>query len=178
MKREKPIVDWDSAKALYIKGLPLKDVAEQMGVKFGTLRQHARRSGWMQVKRRTSEIVSQVVSESVTQGAKSHVHRVLNLVNRHIESVERRHPDDLDLESFDMLTKIVDRLDQIGRRSHGIDAEAQGKASTTLVQVVINTQDTSAFHEIEPVTSTPDTTIDVEPSSSDAQSTGAEQGQA
>jgi hypothetical protein len=157
----KPLaIDWDSARALFIKGITMKDIADQFGLKCATVRQRAKRDKWGQSKAIATEIVSRKVTETVSEGAKSHVNRVLKLVDRHIESVERRSPDAMDLESFDMLTKIVDRLDQIGRRSHGLDAEQANARSATLVQVVINTKDTA----LTPIDVDTDGVIDVESS--------------
>jgi hypothetical protein len=157
----KPLaVDYEKIKALFINGLPLPDLAERFNVKYNTLRQRAHREGWQKLATEVSHSVTRAVTDSVTQGAKSHVNRVLKLVDRHIESVERRSPDAMDLESFDMLTKIVDRLDQIGRRSHGLDAEQANARSATLVQVVINTKDTA----LTPIDVDTDGVIDVESS--------------
>jgi hypothetical protein len=175
----KPLAtDWEAIKAMYVRGLGPQEIADTMGISYDAIRKRIARGKWKQTASAVSEAVSRVVSHDLLGDSKQHVKEVLEAKNRLLRTLIEKNLSSLSLAELEVWAKTLDKGDTIGRRGHGIDIEQEAKRNTTLVQVVINTQDASAFHEIEPVTSTPQSTIDVEPSSSDAQSTGAEQGQA
>lgn len=129
---------YDNAKALFIKGMDLQSISERLSIKYGALRKYAERHKWTPLRQQTQETVSRVVAETCATTAKGHVSTVMELLGSHLKALKRRDPEDLAMEDFDTATKILDRLDQIGRRAHGLDADQSVTRAPGLVQIVVN----------------------------------------
>jgi hypothetical protein len=153
-------VDWTTIKALIIKGVAMPDVAKQFAIPYNTLKQRAFREKWGEQVTAVEKAVYQAVTREASANAKNHVNTVVNLLGKHLQALQKRDADTLEWQDFETATKILDRLDQIGRRSHGLDAEQANARSATLVQVVINTKDTA----LTPIDVDTDGVIDVESS--------------
>lgn len=132
-------VDYGAAKLLYLKGLSLTTISEKTKIPLLALRKHATRQKWAEQKTKTEQVMSSAVSTGLVNTAKEHVNTVLDVLTRHVNALRKRDPEELDLESLDLASKILDRLDQIGRRSHGLDADSASKSHSGLVQIVVNT---------------------------------------
>lgn len=130
--------DWEQAKSLYLKGLSLKTISEQTGIPHGALRQRSVRYKWAIGKTKTDDLVSQAVTEVVARDAKGHVETVISLLGSHLQSLKKRDPDSLDLEEFDAATRILERLNNIGRKTHGLDQEMAQKGNGLVQIVVVN----------------------------------------
>lgn len=152
------IANYDQGKALFIKGFELREIAQQIGVSLTALRKYAQRHNWASLRRETQEIVSQAVSESVVLDAKGHVNSVISSLGRYLNSLEKRDPDKMDIETFDAATRVLERLHNIGRKAHGLDAEQAGKAGS--VQIVIANMTPTQLKTIQ------DSVIDIENTSS------------
>lgn len=163
-------IDWDQLKTQYIKGLPLKEIAEQNGVSFAALRTRASRYKWADDVAAASQVLQRTVTQTISNRAKNHVETILEVLESHVKALKKRDPESLDFEELDLASKVLDRLDQIGRRSHGIQDEQSAGRSQTLVQVVINTSNKADLTVMEEEETTQGATIDVETVSHDAQS--------
>jgi hypothetical protein len=130
-------VDWSLAKSLAIKGVPLPEVAKQLGVSYNTLKQRAHRYKWREEVTKTEQAIHHAVTETCADVAKTHVNRVVGLLGKHLDALERKDADTLDLQDFDTATKILDRLDQIGRRAHRLDDENNRTIHVGLIQPVV-----------------------------------------
>lgn len=157
-------VDYDAAKALYLKGLSLSTISKQNSIPLAALRRYAGRHNWLESKTAAEQSVSQVVVGELASTAKTHVNTVIELLGSHLKALKKRDPEKLHIEDFDTATKILDRLDQIGRRAHGLDAEsAANRQHPGLVHIVVQTPNLPSITVREVNNqSASETTIDVE----------------
>ena len=56
--------DWDVIRELYLKGLPLREISEKVGVQQSTISSKATRAGWKQAAQRASALVQVSVNEA------------------------------------------------------------------------------------------------------------------
>lgn len=140
----KPLsADWDLAKSLILKGFTQRDAAKQIGVSYDALKKRAYREQWDKERDKVADAVSRVVVKETTEAAKGHVHKVVAILEKHLEALEKRSPRGLTLEECETAAKLLDRLDQIGRRNHGLDAQEAGNQRQSLVQVIVQSGSTS-----------------------------------
>lgn len=119
----KPLnADWDGCKALYLKGVTLKDVALQTGVSYVALRARSHRERWQELAVATSLHLQQITIATLEQRAKAWTHRVADLMERRIAHLESLDPSKLKLSELETLTRITEQTDRIARRTFGMDA--------------------------------------------------------
>jgi transposase len=181
------------ARELYEAGAhSCNEIGKQLEIPGSTVQTWARREGWIKpgiapakgIQRKAQVAIERKFESLVQRKAESLSERAIafkrdaidegEMLLKEVKSLRERGIGDA--ETLQKTVSAYKGVVEAGWKIHGFENEQHQARNASIVQVVINTQDTSAFHEIEPVTSTPQSTIDVEASSSDAQSTGAEQG--
>ena len=151
--------DWEAIKGLYLRGYGPSKIAEATGLKEDTIKKRISRGGWRQIAEAVDKQTSSAVLERTLSDAKTHVTRTIRLLDQqfdHLEALITQGP--AGEETAEYRAKILDRLDQIGRRAHGIDAQADRKAQFS-VNVQVNT---AQVERHQPVVESANATIDVE----------------
>ena len=74
--------DWNLAQVLYVEGEAYADIAERVGVTPATLRQHAKRHGWKQLRQDALAAVSRAVTKSLLERARDTRNRLAEEVER------------------------------------------------------------------------------------------------
>jgi hypothetical protein len=82
-------VDWDHALQLYTQGLRHTQIAAILGIKVGTLTQHAKRNGWLQRKTKAHQAIQSVVQNIVMQKPKTIQKRAENWIEKTADDIER-----------------------------------------------------------------------------------------
>lgn len=127
--------NWDLAKSMCLKGMPLKDIAKQTGIGYEPLRQRAHRYKWVQTATEASRAVTLAVTERMTDVATQHIDRILGYADGALTNLEKRGYD-VAISDLQTLVNVADKLDQMKRRSLRLD-EQHAKPSS-LVQVNVN----------------------------------------
>ena len=115
--------DWSAFKAMYVKGVPAKQIAEQTGISFDALRQRIHREHWDDDVTKAEQAVAHSVTLDLVQQGKSWVNRVSKVLNSHISFIEHTDLSSLKLKDFEGLVRALETLDRIGRRNYGLDQE-------------------------------------------------------
>lgn len=145
------VVPWDEIKDAYCKGtIPLAEISERFGVKGDTIRKRGLREGWQ----RARIVATRHAERVVAKVAEEHARQALALVGPAIEQAARewqaesanvaqllrsKVKDHLNHEcpadDLQKLAGALDRVDNVGRRSLGLDKDAQGNSMTVMVGV-------------------------------------------
>jgi hypothetical protein len=134
---KKLAVDWDKLKSLYIKGVPLKQIADNNGVPFSALRARAHRYKWSEHATEITQILQRDVTKELQETGKEHVSEIIGLLKRAKNALRNIDVEAEPVEAIEVYAKTLDRLDQIGRRSHGLDAENNRTIHVGLIQPVV-----------------------------------------
>jgi hypothetical protein len=130
--------DYQRAKAMFLKGEPLTEIAQKLNIPYGTLRGYARRRAWKEDTSALDRVVNDHVAKSITNTAdgwiKAFQKRTFELMTELKAYDFAAHLKDMEPESYVRTLKMVDDL---GRRALGIQ-DASQSGSQTLVQVVVN----------------------------------------
>jgi len=149
--------DWGLIKTLVIKGVPVKKISEQSGVPVNVIAQRKYRQKWRSEITRANAVITENVITACASTAKGHVNTVIQLLGDHLDGLRSRGVP-MKWEDFDTATKILDRLDTIGRRAHGIDNDGAGHGTAGLVQIIIQAPAQGQFRVCD---ATEGTTLDV-----------------
>jgi hypothetical protein len=174
----KPLaVDWDEAKALYIKGVPLSTIAERMAISKESIRQRAFRYKWKGTKTQTQQVLSEVVSADLQENAKTWVSKLDSYVHEVINELIKRGVSGVSPKDLKELVQSASTANQMARQNYGLDADQGGRSTIGLVHVVINTVPSSPVRLLDNTSPpTPATTIDVESVSVPSANEGANAG--
>lgn len=135
-------IDWDALKLLRVKGMSYKEIAKQVGIKETTVRKRGEREQWDKAATEAAQTVSRAVVGALESKGLEHGHRISRILERQLDSIERRDPDSLDEETLQKLVNTFDALDKIGRRTYGLDQAANQQRPPIAVQITVNTGQT------------------------------------
>ena len=133
---------WEQAKTAYASGIPLRELARNMGIPAGTILSRAKREGWSRPRNNakalakrddTAKVITPFEAASVTmqQRGERHLGRMANIVEKTMPHVEAMEPGAI-LDRVD----DVEKLDKVARRTFGIsDDDVHG--SNVLVNIAI-----------------------------------------
>lgn len=136
----KPLeVDWNTARALYLRGDTLEQVAQRLGVKVATVRQRAARYSWKRDAVAVTDSVSHAVTSSVTlslqERAAKWSEQVAGIVEKHLGFVANKDPGALKLNEVETLTRILGNTDATARRTFGLDKPDSARQAAVGVKV-------------------------------------------
>jgi predicted transcriptional regulator len=122
----KPLaVDWDQAKCLYIKGMSLADIANQMGVSPGALRTRAHRYKWAESLSQTQAKVQHVVTEQIKTGAQGWIPKIDRYVHEVIDDLLQRGASSFSPKDLRDLVACATQVNQMARETYGMNAESK-----------------------------------------------------
>jgi hypothetical protein len=131
-------IDWSIAKDLYCNGMTAQDVADQMGIKCGTLQNRAKRENWSK-DRALSRIGARVIQpSSITELMNSEVQRWIKgavRLTQRITDLANRTPVKPDLKQLRDATAVLEGIIKSGRAMFGLD-KAQPVDSKLLAPTV------------------------------------------
>src|SRR5438105_12438330 len=118
---------WAEIKTAYASGIPLRELARNMGIPEGTVLARAKREGWTREIQNAKALVKredaspavtpvQAVAASMQQRGERHLGRMANVVEKTLPHVEAMEPGAI-LDRID----DVETLDKIGRRTFGLN---------------------------------------------------------
>lgn len=126
-------IDYAAARAGFVKGISLIDLAKEHGCNLGSLRSRAQREGWGKLKAKAEQSMLQVSQEAGIQ----HVSKVARHVSSKLDELMQFDYvsafKTLDAEGF---VRSLNTLDLIARRAYRLD-EPTAK-TTSLVQINVN----------------------------------------
>ena len=132
--------DWDGLKALYLKGMTLKDIARQNHVSYVALRTRAWRKNWKGVAAKAEEGLQQVATLTLTERGKPWAGRVADLMEKRLSHLEQLDASKLKISDLEALTRLTDLTDKTARRTFGLDSgEALGPQQLVQIQCVGST---------------------------------------
>ena len=132
-------VDWEPLKALYIKGVPLPEIAKQTGVSYVALRARAHRYNWKGDAAAATAILEQSATRTLVERGQDWGNRIATLMEKRLDHLERLDPGKLKLNELEALTRITELTDKTARRTFGMD-EAQPQVSVGLVGITLHTK--------------------------------------
>src|SRR5438046_2211272 len=92
-------IDWEQAKGLFLKGVPLLEIARELGVNPATLRAHSSRHNWRGIAKR-AELTMQ--RKSWSERAEDWPNRIADLTERHLAALELKDPAKLSLRDLQL----------------------------------------------------------------------------
>src|SRR5436190_506300 len=95
--------DWSALRAMYVKGVPAKQIAEQAGISFPALRQRISRERWDDDVTKAVTAMSHAVTRSLEQAATRWVSEIDDFVCDTLQSMKRRNKDSLALKDLKTL---------------------------------------------------------------------------
>lgn len=131
--------DWPGIKAMYIRGLPAKQIAEQTGVSFGALRARITRQKWDADVTKVEAAMSHAVTCSLQDRAVKWVAEIDGFVRDSLTAIKKRDKDSLNLKDLKTLLESAEIADRMGRRTYGLENESKAQNGQTLVCVTLNT---------------------------------------
>lgn len=126
-------VDYDEIKALYVKGISLKDLADKYGLDYASLRVKASRDKWSATLAQARQMLSQTVNRDLQLKASGWLARMDSYVNRTMDSVERRDPDSLEIKDFKMLVETAKIVNDMARPTYGLNDGQQHQTNILVV---------------------------------------------
>lgn len=127
-------VDYEQLRSDFLKGVPLKDLADQCGINIGSLRSRAQREGWTQLKHNSAQKVLNVAQSHVERFTAKHLDSILGYTQGAIDNLITRGYDH-DPDSLMTLVNVVDKIDLIARRSLRLDSQLGPKGIALQVNV-------------------------------------------
>lgn len=144
-------VPWDSIRDEFLSGkVPLSDLADKYSIKLDTLQKRARRHGWRQAAAKARKAAEYQLAHAAkaqvqtaiaalptvtAQLAQEWQDRSRQLADKIREKVDITLEGDCPAEDLQKLAGALDRVDTVGRRSLGLDKDAQGQSMTVMVGV-------------------------------------------
>lgn len=152
------LYDYDAAEVLHAKGLPIKEIARQTGIKYDALQKYAQRQGWTEKRTKAVQLVCASVQEQLIEHSRRHLLSMSDLASRAISVLQSKPLETLPLDDLQTLATVANTFDQVARRTYGLDAQ-NASAPKVMVNVQVAKQlggsislgDGSAFGLAEPV---------------------------
>jgi hypothetical protein len=126
---------WAEIRTAYASGIPLRELARNMGIPQGTVLARAKREGWTReiqnakalAKREDALLATPVEAVAITmqQRGERHLGRMANIVEKTVPHVEAMEPGAI----LDRIND-VETLDKIGRRTFGLKENPYGEHFT------------------------------------------------
>lgn len=126
MRKPATTVDWDLAKSLVIRGVPMPEVAKQLCCNYSALRSRSSRENWKVTAAVASDLMGQSATRTMQSRGELWGNRVADLLEKHLAYLESLPPEDITLAELDQTTKILERIDGMGRRTLGLDNAQSG----------------------------------------------------
>lgn len=136
--------DYDTAKALRLKGFNYSQIATQTKIPFEALKRYAHRHGWDEHRDKIGQIVSQHVGEQLEARATGHVLKISGFADKVIDNLISRTVSDLKLSDLQTLASVADTFDKIARRTYGLDAENAARPRVTVNVAILDKQRAAA----------------------------------
>jgi hypothetical protein len=135
---------WAEIRTAYASGIPLRELARNMGIPEGTVLARAKREGWTReiqnakalVKREDSApavTATEAVAITMQQRGERHLGRMANIVEKTVPHVEAMEPGAI-LDRID----DVETLDKIGRRTFRISDATEDQTRWAVNIAILN----------------------------------------
>lgn len=144
---QRAVIDWTFAYALFLKEFTAKEIAEKLGQKLPCIAAHINRHKWVEKRNKLREELQITANHSVRGSAAQAVtqvdaviekykNSVISVLNPAIAQLEKKGKRNLSLKDIDVLSRALETLDKVGRRTHGLDAE-NGRSQIGLRQTIV-----------------------------------------
>ena len=122
-------VDWELAKLLYAKLVPVPDIAKKLGVKVGTLRKRIDRHGWATRRQVAQEMVAQQAQSQVVESLPALADKLRRQLARDAAQVAAlvcsRDSNELGLSELEARERIITSVQKRGFTALGMDSVPQ-----------------------------------------------------
>jgi hypothetical protein len=133
---------WEQVKTAFASGIPLREIARNMGIAAGTVLARAKREGWTReiqkarvlAKREDALLATPVEAVSMTMQRRGerHVERMAGVSERGVDHIETMHGPEI-LNSVDQ----IEKLDKVARRTFGLNDDGAGANPHALVNIAM-----------------------------------------
>lgn len=131
-------MDFAELRALHCKGVSLKQLATDYGIEYGTLRVRASREKWRNTRNKCDNAVMQAVTDQMTGFADRHVRKVIGFADVAMDKLLTELAKDPNLTALEKIVGVANTLDQLGRRTAGLDKQdKESKPASLTVNVAI-----------------------------------------
>ncbi len=128
----RPVFDWTLAQALWLQGVPRREIAKQIGCPVGTLEKRAQRHGWTKARAQASALVGESMLQTAVRDIPAIARRFRNRMaedaERTMEALAKQDPSRMKLERLEARERIADGLTKRAWTVMGLDAENQSAA--------------------------------------------------
>ena len=127
----KPKTDYSLARTLYAQGLTYDQISAQTGIAKGTLAWRSSKEQWPSARKATrNQMASQTASQWLERASQWR-ERVAQIAETKLDLMAK-HSDKVGFRALGDYLDSLDKLDKLGRRQFGLDAQA----SSPQVQVI------------------------------------------
>jgi hypothetical protein len=131
---DKP-VDWAELRALHCKGLGLRELSEKYGISYDRVRAKSSREKWRHTVTKANNAVTQAVTDELADFAGRHVRKVIGLADKSMDKLLTELAKDPSLTTLEKIVGVANTLDQLGRRTAGLDKQADNKPASLTINV-------------------------------------------
>jgi hypothetical protein len=128
-------IDWSEVKAMHVKGVPLKALAAEFGIEYGTLRVRASREKWRNSCNKADALVMQSVTSHLEQFADRHLRKMVGLADKGVDLLVAEMEANPSRKALGEIVAIADTLDRMARRTAKLDENPLNKPASLTINV-------------------------------------------
>jgi hypothetical protein len=133
-------VDWQLAEGLYQQGLSCAEIARRLTCNASTVRTKALRGKWSEKKAQALEILKQSVADEpldVKKHADQWARDLMQVCQNHMDYLKEVKPGKLTPKDVQLGAQVLRIIDDVARRTLGLDSEQPKIQHVGLVQNVV-----------------------------------------
>lgn len=130
-------IDWGAMQAMHVKGMSLKDIADEFGIPYATVRSRASREKWSHTVATANTKIVDSATRDLTSSANHWIGRIDKLVHKSLTGIERKSVDKLTLRELQTALDCAEKANRIARANYGLDKLTESKPASLTVNVAI-----------------------------------------
>ena len=132
------IVPWDEIRALHVKGMTLRDIANKYDISYGALRSRSSREKWCNSVSVARHFVAQGATDALMRSAGEWVGKIDRTVHAALDNVMQKGLHKLTLRDLSVALDCADKANRIARQTYGLDADGSSHKVQVNVAVLGN----------------------------------------
>ena len=123
MEAQEKLVPWDEIRALHVRGMTLRAIADKYGLSYGALRSRSSREQWNNGVKVASSHVLHVATEDLANSARNWIGKIDTLVHAAVDNVMARGMNKLSIRDLNLALECAEKANRMARVNFGLDAD-------------------------------------------------------
>jgi hypothetical protein len=124
--------DWGTLRALFVKGMTLKEISDQFNIAYSTVKARSAREKWATTVARADDAIVQTVTKGLADSASRFIGRIDSAVHASLDNLERKGMNKLGLRDLQIALDCMDKANRIARSNYGLDKQGAASASVSI----------------------------------------------